>query len=125
MPQCKMHCQDAKRRPNINLTGKWYNGFMSVISEGKALHISFISNFYPFDNNLSSGHAIFLSILNIPPTCFVMFYMSNDDGDIEAKWLRYKRYGSKCSLIFAPLAWPMRPLALVYKTLQIRRAILK
>ncbi len=67
----------------------------------------------------------FLSILNIPPTCFVMFYMSNDDGDIETKWIRYKRYGSKYSLLFAPMVWPMRPLAVVYKTLQIKRAIQK
>ncbi len=81
--------------------------------------------FYLFDNNVSSGLAIFLSILSIPPACFVMFYMSNDDGDIETKWLRYKRYGSKYSLIFAPLVWPMRPLAVVYKTLQIKRAIQK
>ncbi len=38
----------------------------------------FISNFNPFAKNRSPGLVIFLGILNIPPTCFIMIYLGND-----------------------------------------------
>ncbi len=37
----------------------WYNGLMTVVTEGKALHISFISDFYLFAKNFFSGLVIF------------------------------------------------------------------
>ncbi len=31
-------CFKLKKRPNISLSGKWYNGLMTFVTEGKALH---------------------------------------------------------------------------------------
>ncbi len=41
-------------------------------------------------------------LLDLPPTCFVMFYMGIDDGGIDTKWLRYKTVWFDLFVDFCP-----------------------